>query len=1127
MSRPTRVRLALQALETRENPSGGPTETFDRVAPPALPGGWAESSNDGSSVFDTATGRGVGGSVGLVSSAGSRTGGLAWTGTPVPGDTGAAVSVNLTSLVPTFVFARGTNLGTSTPSYVAAVVTRGVSVTVWEVSNGVPHVLGSLTSPRSAYFSGSWARVTLIPLGETVAVQVVRQDTGQYLNAQGTWQTAATNALGVKATLPSADGYLGVGRAALYAGPVALDNFEVLPAPEVKEAFDTTPVGAEPKGWLGWATDSASGFAATPTRARSPANGFASSGRSTSAARAWPDLGLPADIDASAAVYLDSLIPAQLFVRGSNLDTAKPTYYAVTLTRGLDARLVKVVNGTATTLGELRSAAYFSSQWVRVRLTAVGDHLQAMISRTDTHQWLSPDGTWSDTPDFAFDLHDGAITGGGNAGVGRSSQYAGTVTFDDFSAQPASAVTGPVVTTTPSTTGAVTGDVTFHAAVTGSPTRVEFRLDNVLRATSTMAPADWTFDSTTVTNGTYTLTVRAFDAAGNIGTADYTFTVNNPNMDPVPKPTIPQHYPWIRVAELAYGGNPMGPFEQNLLRNSVDLVVPNTKYLSTINSVNPGTPQLIYSNVSNLYQGLLTDWLAYADKAGGSRELAFYHVGKATPFTGTSSSSQPVNWFWGAYQGGTGGAVTDVTSAARGGRNFNVNFGAAGQWTAVGYLEKFREMNVTLVSGAAAGWGGVWEYATAVDSAGNPTAWKTLPLIQDGTAGLTKSGRITFDPPADWVTASIGGSSRQFFVRFRATAGTAAQAPVLQTIFGRDYVGAAGGHSGVIPAFDYAADLNHDGYLSDAEYANRAPGMDARFVYESRLFYPYYGQMRFVTNPSSSAVRKWAVDYHERLLAANPLADGIFMDNAHGKLPFPGISVLEPTGTYSSDSGALIAAVNRAIAPRWVMSNTAGGTTTADPIAAGSAAVFEEFLLRPLAANWSDVGDVVNLVAERLNTPGSPYLVIDSLPNGGSPTDARTQLATLAYYYLVADPNRTMLMFYGGSSPSTSWTQHWSPAVTVNVGTPTGPMQVWATGTDPLSPPLTYKIFSRTYENALVLYKPLSYAQGIGTGTINPQTATAHSLGGNYRRVNADGTLGPVINSITLRNGEGAVLMKA
>jgi hypothetical protein len=251
------------------------------------------------------------------------------------------------------------------------------------------------------------------------------------------------------------------------------------------------------------------------------------------------------------------------------------------------------------------------------------------------------------------------------------------------------------------------------------------------------------------------------------------------------------------------------------------------------------------------------------------------------------------------------------------------------------------------------------------------------------------------------------------------------------------------------------------------------------------------------------------------------------MDNETGNLPFHGIPVIEPTGTFSADSGALIAAVSRAIAPKWVLSNTSGGPTTADAIAAGSAGVFEENLLRPLAANWSDVGDVANLVARRLAAPNSPYVVIDSYPVGGSPTDPRTQLATLAYYYLLADPNQTMLMFFGGSSPATTWAQHWSQAAAVNVGTPTGTMQVYATGSDPSNPALTYKVFGRTYSGGLVLYKPLSYTQGKGDGTTANNTATTLSLGGTYRTVNADGTLGPVISSVTLRNGEGAVLVKA
>ena len=63
--------------------------------------------------------------------------------------------------------------------------------------------------------------------------------------------------------------------------------------------------------------------------------------------------------------YLDSLIPARVFVRGSNLDTATPTYYAASITRGLNIDLVRVVNGVETRLGSVKSSQYLSGQWVR------------------------------------------------------------------------------------------------------------------------------------------------------------------------------------------------------------------------------------------------------------------------------------------------------------------------------------------------------------------------------------------------------------------------------------------------------------------------------------------------------------------------------------------------------------------------------------------------------------------------------------------------------------------------------------------------------------------------------------------------------------------------------------------
>ena len=53
-----------------------------------------------------------------------------------------------------------------------------------------------------------------------------------------------------------------------------------------------------------------------------------------------------------------------------------------------------------------------------------------------------------------------------------------------------------------------------------------------------------------------------------------------------------------------------------------------------------------------------------------------------------------------------------------------------------GTLDKFRELNVTLATLPQTGWGGVWEYVSAVDAAGNPQAWKPLTLINFVAASI-------------------------------------------------------------------------------------------------------------------------------------------------------------------------------------------------------------------------------------------------------------------------------------------------------------------------------------------------------------------------------------------------------
>jgi hypothetical protein len=653
---------------------------------------------------------------------------------------------------------------------------------------------------------------------------------------------------------------------------------------------------------------------------------------------------------------------------------------------------------------------------------------------------------------------------------------------------------------------------------------VDFYLDGKLAASELNAPYDWVLDPSVVSAGVHHVTVKAYDKAGNVGQATALITVRTVAQHvATPSVAIPQHLPNIRIAELAYSGTPLDATARKLLASDVDLVVPNPDYLSSIHSITSNTPQLLYTNVSSLYSSLLTDWLTYADSHHISREDAFYHVTARTPFSGTSNSSQPVTWFWGVYLGGDTPGFTDVTVAAHSSQT--VQFGGNGDSTYIGYTDKFREINFNLQSGARNGWSYVLEYATAVDASGNPTNWAPLRTVTDTTAGLAHSGRITFDPPPNWVTASLNGTNPLFYVRLRTVSDGAA--PVARTILGRDYVNAHGRNSGAIPAFDYSADLNHDGYLNDAEYAHRHKGMDARFVYETRDL-SGYGQERPPTNPANAAFQAWAIDYNTRVLKAHPLAAGLFLDNSSGDQPVDDGHIAESVATYSHDYGALLKALGKAIAPHWILANTSGGQTNSDGIVGQNTSYFEEFALRPLASDYVGFEDMAAQVAHRMSLNPKGYAVLDSLPTGGSPSDSRTQIATLAYYYLLADPVHTFLDLYGGYAPATSWSQHWSKAVTFNVGKPVGTWSLFATGHDPANRAMTYRVYERTYSNALVLYKPLSHAAGTNLrASLGPASATTFNLNGKYRLLRSDGTLGPVVTRVSLRNGDGAILVKA
>ncbi len=1076
-----RPRLSLEALEGRELPAVGDllAEAFQLRASNGLPAGWSQWSTDGTTSFQVdSTGAGLGDTGRLVSAGKSNTGGRAWSGTQYAADVEVSAAVLLNSIAPIHLLARGQNLGGATPTYYAASIFRGVEVQLLRVTNGQATVLDTVKSVE--WMSGRWVTVTVQTEGDALAVRVHRGETNEYLSPDGKWTRQTVSAIEASDSTIRSGGLVGFSRPALTADTIAIDNLRVgavasaTPARATlfEDRFAATPVGTIASTWGQFTTAAAGTFKiGTETdatlRIAAPSN---------TVTRIWQNRSLPADVQVSSSIYVDSLIPVTVAVRGTSLHGTAPTYYGVTVARGLDVALVAVVNGRETVLGAVKSKEYVSGLWLQVSLTVKGTELRAQIYRSDTGQYLNADGSWGLAPSWAIAKANASIAAGERVGLVRGSGPAGTLIFDNF-----------IVTAVPSSL-ARAEPIPTGLDKTGTPALPPTE-DPVVAppAPPTVPPLPP--------------------------------IASNPALPPVPR-----HYSHIRVANLAYHGTPFGAFENDLLKNSIDLVVPNSIYLGQIESVAPATPKFVYTNVSNIYLGLYTDWLEYADRNRLNRESAFYHVSKATPFIGLSASSVAVDQFWSFFRG-TDANWQNITSTARQ-TSTNFRLGDLNQSVAVGNPEKFRELNFDLQSMAGTGWRGTYEYVSAVDANGRPTKWSTLATVTDTTAGMARDGKVTFDPPRDWMAASLNGTARLFYVRVRTTA--AGTTPLVNTVSGRDYTNFLGAQrGGTIPAFDNAADKDGDGYLNDREWAARKAGFDARFVHESRLFYPTYGPNRFATNVGNATFQAWAVDYHVRAIKAQPLADGFFVDNSVGKIDIDPAGLKESLASYSNDYGQLLGTINRRLGyGKWLLANTAGSGTAGEPIARAGVSMLEEFSLRPVSANHVQLDDLGAMLAYRRQlSGGTAYEILDSLPQGLDANDPRVQLATLAMYYMVADPNLSMLMINGGNEPNSAWTRHWIGAIKYDVGRPLGTMRVVAEGLDPANRNLTYKVYRRDYGNAVVLYKPLSYTRGVNGTTANA-TATTHLLDGLYRPVNADGTLGAAVDRVTLRNGEGVVLAK-
>ncbi|MDD2309698.1 MAG: Ig-like domain-containing protein [Desulfuromonadaceae bacterium] len=177
--------------------------------------------------------------------------------------------------------------------------------------------------------------------------------------------------------------------------------------------------------------------------------------------------------------------------------------------------------GSSTTVsGTLAVSATASDN---VAVAKVEFYVNGTLQTSDTASPYSFSWNTSSLVNGSYSITAKAYDAAGN--VGQSA--AGTVTVNNIVAD----TTAPITAiTSPATNATVSGTVNISASASDSVgvSKVEFYVNGALKATDTASPYTYSWNTALVSNGSYNVMAKAYDAAGNIGqSASVSATVNN------------------------------------------------------------------------------------------------------------------------------------------------------------------------------------------------------------------------------------------------------------------------------------------------------------------------------------------------------------------------------------------------------------------------------------------------------------------------------------------------------------------------------------------------------------------------------------------------------------------------
>jgi extracellular elastinolytic metalloproteinase len=202
--------------------------------------------------------------------------------------------------------------------------------------------------------------------------------------------------------------------------------------------------------------------------------------------------------------------------------------------------------GGATVSGTVAINANASDN---VAVTRVDFYAGATLLGSDTTSPYSYSWNTTTVANGSYALTTRAVDAAGNTGTSAAVSVTVNNTLPDTTA-PTTSITSPAGGATVSGTVAINANAADNVGVT----RVDFYAGATLLGSDTTSPYSYSWNTTTVANGSYSLTTRAVDAAGNTGTsAAVSVTVSNTTPELITNGGFEgSSSPWVRATNWTW-----------------------------------------------------------------------------------------------------------------------------------------------------------------------------------------------------------------------------------------------------------------------------------------------------------------------------------------------------------------------------------------------------------------------------------------------------------------------------------------------------------------------------------------------------------------------------------------------